>query len=138
MTSYYTEFIFETGEPFGEDIEDIIDDLAEAVDGLTDVDGDVGVNMEKGRIDLCITVNADDRPQALLKAFAAARTAVHAAGGHTGTWDGWLRKQLDSDEYRRWRPRVCLHVSMSLERGTSDGTWTCRGHSQWVAGHNVR
>lgn len=51
-------------------------------------------------IDLCITVNADDRPQALLKAFAAARTAVHAAGGSTRTWEGWLQKQLDSDEYR--------------------------------------
>jgi hypothetical protein len=100
MTSYYTEFIFETGQPFSEAMEEQIDVVAEALARLTDVDGDVGIDMDKGRIDLCITVNADDRAQALLKAFAAARTAVHTAGGHTGTWDGWLQEKLDSDEYR--------------------------------------
>jgi hypothetical protein len=100
MTSYYTEFIFETGQPFGEEMEEHIDAVAEALGEIGDVYGDVGINMEKGRIDLCITVNAEDRPEALLKAFTAARTAVHAAGGNTGSWDGWLQKQLDSDEYR--------------------------------------
>jgi hypothetical protein len=47
-----------------------------------------------------MTVTADDRPAALMKAFVAARTAVHAAGGATGKWDGSLRKLLDADEYR--------------------------------------
>ncbi|MEE6175626.1 hypothetical protein [Mycobacterium sp. 050134] len=100
MTSYYIEFTFGSDRPFDEAIEGHLDDLAEAFAGITDVDGDVGADLKAGRVDLCMTVNASDRSEALHKAFVAARTAVHAAGGHTGTWDGWLQKLLESDEYR--------------------------------------
>ncbi|OBG92658.1 hypothetical protein A5697_06935 [Mycobacterium sp. E3251] len=88
------------GAPFDEAAEAHFDEVAEAFAGLTDVDGDVGVHLKEGRVDLCMTVNADDRPGALFKAFVAARTAVHAAGGGTSEWDSWLPTLLDADDYR--------------------------------------
>ncbi|CCK61151.1 Conserved protein of unknown function [Mycobacterium canettii CIPT 140070010] len=88
------------GGPFDADAEAHFDEVAEAFAKLTDVDGDVGVDLEKGRVELCMTVEADNRSDALVKAFVAARTAVHTAGGATGTWDNWLPKLLESDSYR--------------------------------------
>jgi hypothetical protein len=99
MTSYYVEFIFDMGGPFDEATETHLDEVAEAFLTITDVDGDVGVNLKARRVELCMTLDAADRPEALLKAFVAARTAVHAAGGGTATWDGWLRRMLDDDEF---------------------------------------
>lgn len=100
MTSYHVEMTFELGHPFDEAVQAHLDDVAEAFSSITDVDGDVGADIEAGRVDLCMTVNAKDRPEALVKAFVAARTAVHTAGGQTGAWDGWLPKLLEADEYR--------------------------------------
>lgn len=86
------------GGPFDADAEAHFDEVAEAFAKLTNVDRDVGVDLEK---ELCMTVEADDRSDALVhKAFVAARTAVHTAGGATGTWDNWLPKLLESDSYR--------------------------------------
>lgn len=100
MTSYYVEFIFNVSGPVDEAAQDHFDEVHEAFAAIPDVDGDVGVNLAEGRVDLCMTVDADDRQDALMKAFIAARTAVHAAGGATPSWDGWLTKLLDSDNYR--------------------------------------
>jgi len=99
MTSYYIEMTFNMGGPLNERMQAHLDDVAEAFAEITDVDGDVGVDIEAGRVDLCVTVSAEDRAKAVMKAFVAARTAVHTAGGLTAGWDGWLPKLLDADEY---------------------------------------
>lgn len=113
MTSYYVEMTFDMGGPFDDEMESHLDEVAEEFANLSDVDGDVGVNTESGRVDLCMTVNAADRSEALMRAFTAARTAVHAAGGATSSWDGWLPKLLEDDDYQSsvkpstWLQRDC-------------------------------
>lgn len=100
MTSYYVEFSFDVSVPFSAEDEAHLDEVAAAFADLDGVDGDVGVDSGSGRVELCMTVQAVNRQEALLAAFTAARTAVHAAGGVTRTWDGWLDSLLDSDNYR--------------------------------------
>lgn len=51
------------GGPFDADAEAHFDEVAEAFAKLTNVDRDVGVDLEKG---LCMTVEADDRSDALV------------------------------------------------------------------------
>jgi len=100
MTSYYVEISFEMGPQQDlEGFEEHIDDVAEAFADLKDVDGDVGANLEAGRIDLCMTLSADNRVEALTKAVTTARTAIHAAGGKTPGWENMLTKLLNDDEY---------------------------------------
>lgn len=100
MTSYYVEFVFEMGGPFESDAEAHFDEVAEAFADLAEVDGDVGVDLAAGRVELCMTIEAETRGDALHRAFVAARTAVHTAGGATHGWDGWLDQLLTSDSYR--------------------------------------
>lgn len=100
MTSYYVELSFDMRGPFSSDAEDHFDQVAAALMDLDGVDGDVGVDSGAGRVDLCMTLEAVDRAEALHKAFVAARTAVHTAGGATHGWDGWLDRLIDSDSYR--------------------------------------
>jgi len=100
MTSYYVEFFFDFGYPFDEATEAHFDEVAEALAQLDGVDGDVGLDIEAGRVELCLTVEAKDRPEALVAAFTAARTAVHTAGGATRGWENMLNRLLDTDNYR--------------------------------------
>ncbi|MGP4056630.1 hypothetical protein ACTWP6_17700 [Mycobacterium sp. 4D054] len=100
MNSYYIEFRFGMGPQ--EDrvgFESHLDDVADAFADIPDVDGDVGADLDAGRVDVCVTVNAESRADAIAKALAAARTAIHTAGGHTPGWDGMLGKLLDNDEF---------------------------------------
>lgn len=99
-TSFYVEMTFGDDGPLTDATLAQLDEVADAFADLDDVDGDVGVDAAAGRVDLCITLTAENAPEALLKAFTAARTAVHAAGGHTGTWDSWLEKMLEEAQYR--------------------------------------
>jgi len=101
MPSFYVELNFDDGHgPFSDAMLAHLDDVAAAFADLSDVDGDVGADIKAGRVDLCITVTATNPPEALLKAFTAARTAIHTAGGHTTTWDSWLEKMLEDAQYR--------------------------------------
>jgi hypothetical protein len=102
MTSYYIEMTLETGGVAEQDrkgFEQHLDDVAEAFSDISDVDGDVGADLAAGRIELCMTLSADSRLDALTKAVTAARTAIHAAGGGTPGWENMLTKLLDDDEY---------------------------------------
>lgn len=103
MTSYYVEITFELGVPESEqaraDFEAHLDDVADALSDLQDVDGDVGADLESGRVDLCMTLEASERIEALTRAVASARTAIHAAGGATPGWEKMLAKLLDDDNY---------------------------------------
>lgn len=102
VSSYCVEMRFDLGAhaDFDRDaFEAHVDDVAEALAEIPDVDGDVGADLSRGLIDLCITVPGATREDALGRAITAARTAVHAAGGATVGWDGLLAKMLDSDDY---------------------------------------
>jgi hypothetical protein len=100
-TSFYVELSFDDGGgPLSDAMLAQLDDVADAFADLDNVDGDVGADVATGRVQLCMTLTADNPPEALYKAFIAARTAVHTAGGHTGTWDSWLEKMLNEAQYR--------------------------------------
>lgn len=100
MNSYYVEMTFEMGpQKDREGFERHLDDVAEAFADVDDVDGDVGADSEKGRVDLCMTITAESPVDALARAVTAARTAVHTAGGRTPGWDNLLSKLLDAEDY---------------------------------------
>jgi hypothetical protein len=100
MNGYYVEITFEMGrQDDRQGFEEHLDDVAEAFAAVADVDGDVGVDLATGRVDLCMTLSAKDRTEALVKAVGAARTAVHPAGGATPGWERMLSQLIDRDEY---------------------------------------
>lgn len=43
---------------------------------------------DKTEFDFCMSLDAEDEPDALTKALAAARCAIHVAGGATPGWEG--------------------------------------------------
>lgn len=102
MSGFYVEMTFDLGAPQDEgarsDLEAHLDDVAAAFCDL-DVDGDVGADLAAGRIDLCMTLDAANRMDALTCAVSAARTAIHAAGGATPGWEKMLTELLDADMY---------------------------------------
>lgn len=101
MSSYYVELTFELGKPDDrETFESHLDDVAEAFIDVANVDGDVGVDFETGRVDLCMTLTSDNYVDAVTGAVAAARTAIHAAGGSTPGWERMLSEMLAQDQYR--------------------------------------
>lgn len=117
MTSYYVELTFELGKPDDADVFDAhVDDVAEGFANLTgdlaDVDGDVGSDLETGRVDLCMTLTSESYVEAMTKAVAAARTAIHAAGGSTRGWEKMLSKMLANEDYRmKARPSAMANDS---------------------------
>jgi hypothetical protein len=98
MTSYYVEMTFAMGAD-RPGLETHLDDVAASLAELPDVDGDIGANLATGHVDLCMTLSAADRYEALTKALTSARTAIHAAGGHTPGWENLLGRLLDNDDY---------------------------------------
>jgi len=101
MNSYYVELTFELGVPADrEEFQSHLDDVAEAFAELDDVDGDVGADLATGRVDLCMTLTSANYVEAVTKAVAAARTAVHAAGGATPGGEQMLSKMLAEEDYR--------------------------------------
>jgi hypothetical protein len=101
MTSYYVEMTLaiDTDDDRA-GLEAFLVEVGEAFEDITDVTGDVGVDFGTGRIDFCMTVSAQEETDALGKAVTAARTAVHAAGGSTASWNGLLEKVFDNRQYR--------------------------------------
>lgn len=93
-----------------------LDEVAEAfgtlTDDLSDVDGDVGADLTTGRVDLCMTLTAANYVEAVTKAVAAARTAIHSAGGATPDWEQMLSKMLAEEDYRmKARPSALANSS---------------------------
>lgn len=117
MSSYYVELTFELGVPSDRDeFDSHLDQVAEAFDTLTgdlaDVDGDVGVNLATGRVDLCMTLTSGSYVDAVTKAVAAARTAIHTAGGATPGWEQMLAAMLAAEDYRmKARPSALANNS---------------------------
>lgn len=98
-TSYNVEIVLHLDKAIDADTESHLDDVADAFADITDVDGDVGMDVATGRVDLCMTVLAEGQADAIGKAISAARTAIHAAGGRTPGWDGIIQKALEADEF---------------------------------------
>ncbi len=53
----------------------------------TVADPSVGANFDTGEVEIDLLVEAASVPDALMVGLIYIRTAVHAAGGHTGSWD---------------------------------------------------
>lgn len=84
------------GGPFDADAEAHFDEVAEAFAKLTNVDRDVGVDLEK---ELCMTVEADDRSDALVTRRLLPRVPRCIPLAARLAPD-WLPKLLESDSYR--------------------------------------
>jgi hypothetical protein len=69
-----------------------LDPLMEALLDLEEVDTaitdpDLAADIGTGRVDVQMTVEADDPAEAMVKALAALRTAIHAIGDATPGWE---------------------------------------------------
>lgn len=88
MTRYYLEITCQTRGVDRDEMEQVFDQLADAVHDLVDViDADLGANLAAGRFDFTMSVDADDEPSALSAGLAAVRCAIHDAGGSTPGWE---------------------------------------------------
>lgn len=99
--SYYVELSFlvrDDGNPA--DLATHIDPLLEAfeqVDGLSDVD--LGADLERSAMQICMHLPASTGEEALAVALVAARTAIHAAGHGTPGWEGSFGRVLETGQY---------------------------------------
>ena len=64
---------------------DVIMDALSAEPG--EVDADVGADLAAGEVDFCVSIQADDPGEALSKAQAFVRSALHGAGMGTPGWE---------------------------------------------------
>lgn len=60
-------------------------DLEEADDAVADPD--LAADLSTGRVDVQMTVEADDPAAAMVKALASVRAAIHAIGDSTPGWE---------------------------------------------------
>lgn len=82
-----------SNDAHGDQLEAILDTLVEHVANLVDVgDADLGANLADSQFFISMYVDAEDQIQAAIAALAAARSAVHAAGGGTADWDQRFRE----------------------------------------------
>jgi hypothetical protein len=100
VNSYSVQLTMLLNEPINDELEAHLDGVAEAFTDIPDVDGDVGMNVAKGQVDLCMTLAADSPADAIAKAIVSARHAIHAAGGNTPGWDGMIPKLLETEEFQ--------------------------------------
>jgi hypothetical protein len=100
VNSYSVRLTMLLDEPINDEVEAHLDAVAEAFTEITDVDGDVGMNVAKGQVDLCMTLEAENTADAIAKAIVSARTAIHTAGGNTPGWDGMIPKLLETEEFQ--------------------------------------
>lgn len=83
-----------------DDVEErIVDPLLEAFEGVEGPeDVDLGFDLAIGQLTISMFIEANTQAEALAVATAAARTAIHATGGHTPGWDG--RGDLPEDAFQ--------------------------------------
>lgn len=85
--SAHREFVV-SGDP-GDDIDEHTDRFMEELLALEDdklTDSAVGVNLATGLVEIEVTASGETFEEALSRADAAIRTAIHAAGGLTPNW----------------------------------------------------
>lgn len=72
--------------------ESLLESLMDALLDLEDADGtimdpDLAADVSTGRVDVQMTVEAEDPAVAIVKALATLRSAIHAIGGATPGWE---------------------------------------------------
>lgn len=81
--------------------------LGRVMEELVDLEGHndhmtdpaIGADVSAGEVELELEIKADSPANALDEALAILRTAVHAAGGFTGSWDTFLHERSGTVEY---------------------------------------
>lgn len=97
MSSYYVELRYAMPGASREALDATVDELMEALLVEPNVtDPDVGVNLESGVFDVCVTVEAENDPAALATAITAVTSAAHHAGKTTHGWQELLRAVHES------------------------------------------
>lgn len=100
--AYYIELSFavdDDGVP--SDLEPMIDPLLTAFDDVVDVtDVDLGADLAKAQMDVCMHVDAESEVAAYEVAMTAARTAIHAAGHSTPGWEKAFNNMIESGQYK--------------------------------------
>ncbi len=89
MTEYLvTQHIAATGDLTDEHMSKLMDALldVESTDQAI-TDPDLTATLSTGRVDVQMTVAADDPAEAATKALCAVRSAIHAIGGATPGWE---------------------------------------------------
>lgn len=74
-----------TCEPRLDPLMNALLDLEEADKAVTDPD--LAANLSTGRVDVQMTVDADDPAAAMVKALATVRAAIHSIGDATPGWE---------------------------------------------------
>lgn len=88
-TTFEASFIVTDGQGNPSEPDDLSRHLDDVMDALMDLDvfdPDIEATLATGHVDISVTVEATDDFEAVEKSWAAMRTAVHTAGGYTGTW----------------------------------------------------
>lgn len=62
-------------------------------------DPSIGADVPAGEVEVELEIRADSPANALDGALTIIRTAVHAAGGYTGSWDTKLHERSGAVEY---------------------------------------
>lgn len=88
MNHYLIEVDIKIGRHIDrETLEEMFDQLAEAVVDLDGVDGDVSAVAAERSITMHLTIDGLVEEEAISRGVAAARTALHTAGWGTPGWD---------------------------------------------------
>lgn len=82
-------------------LEDVADHLAD-LNGI--VDADLGADLGERRVDFSMTVEASSELEAVSLAYAAVRTAIHAANGATPGWEALFQRVDHTIEDQRCIP----------------------------------
>lgn len=89
MNRYYLELTVHLPGLDADQAEAAFEPLADAVYELVDVaDADLGARLAESEFDFTMFVDAEDEVAALTAGLAAVRTAIHAVGGATPSWEG--------------------------------------------------
>ncbi|OBA66783.1 hypothetical protein A5788_22160 [Gordonia sp. 852002-50816_SCH5313054-c] len=93
MNWFHIEFRLEFEDFSDTDLETIFEDVADCLADMDGMDADASLNLAARTIEMSMSINAERAEDAVTSAFAAARTAVHVAGGSTPGWEKIISEQ---------------------------------------------
>ena len=93
MNWFHIEFRLEFEDFSDTDLETIFEDAADCLADMDGMDADASLNLATRTIEMSMSINAERAEDAVTRAFAAARTAVHVAGGSTPGWEKIISEQ---------------------------------------------
>lgn len=93
MSWFYIEFrlVF---EGFSDaELERIFEDVADCLVDMSGMDADAALDLGERAVEMSMSLQADRAEDATTRAFSAARTAIHTAGGSTEGWEKVIANQ---------------------------------------------